>query len=266
VRPCPPGRPAASAGRQRPGGSLVDLAEVGGIPVHLDHPGRAHRAAQQRNLEQLMHGQDPQRQRQRPQVRHRVQVGLVIGHHDVGGGRLDMLKAIHHHSRPRRSQPHRRPPPHHPVSDGRVGPGGSAELHQRGASQRRQHARDERRHRPPSHPSTLPVPTRVQRRDARPHDAATASRQPATRPAFPHAQAAASDIRARCCLAARNSCCPGQDRPRRDPGRRARLCVGRQVHADQPLCIVVADRTLPAKAAPNERISRVVRLSSCHGL
>ena len=156
MRSCPPDRPAASARPPASGRHHRRSRGSRGSPVDLDHPGCAHRAAEQRDLEQLAHGQNPQRQRKRPQVRHRVQVGLVIGHHDIAGGRLDTLKAIHHHARPRRAQPHRRPAPHHPVGDSRVGPGGSAEQHQQGTSQRRQHARDERGRCTPRHPSALP--------------------------------------------------------------------------------------------------------------
>ena len=54
-----------------------------------------------------------------------------------------MLKAIYHHACPRRAQLYRRPPPRHPVGEIRVGPGWSAEQHQQGTSQCRQHAIDE---------------------------------------------------------------------------------------------------------------------------
>src|SRR5271169_2662418 len=42
-------------------------------------------------------------------VHHRVQVGLMVGHHDVGGGRTDVLEALDGHARPCGAQPHRRP-------------------------------------------------------------------------------------------------------------------------------------------------------------
>ena len=144
-------------GRQGPGGIGVDLAEVGRLPVHLDHPDRAHRRTEQRDAEQLAHGQDSQRHRQRPQLHDRVQAGLVIGHHYAGPGRPEVLKAIDCYPRPRGAQPHPRPPPHYPVGDGRVGPGGPAAPHQKGNDQGRQHARGERRHRTPGHPSALPA-------------------------------------------------------------------------------------------------------------
>jgi hypothetical protein len=144
----------AVPGRQVPRGELVDFAEVGRLPVHLDHPDRAHRRAEQRDPEQLAHRQDPQRQRQHPQLHDRVQAGLVVGHDHARGGGRQVPEAADGYPRPCSAQPHSRPPSHHPVGDRRVGPGRAAAPGQHRDGRRGQHARGERRHRAPGHPST----------------------------------------------------------------------------------------------------------------
>ena len=45
----------------------------------------------------------------RPQVRHPDQAELMMGHHDVGGCRADILHALDGQPRPGRAQPYRRP-------------------------------------------------------------------------------------------------------------------------------------------------------------
>ena len=77
----------------------------------------------------------------------------MIGYHHARGSRSGGLKAAADYPRPRGTQPHPRPPPHHPVRESRVGPCGPPAPHQQGNGNRRQRARSERRHGTPGHPS-----------------------------------------------------------------------------------------------------------------
>jgi hypothetical protein len=74
---------------RRPGGQIR--------PV----PWMATGTTEQRDPEQLAHGQHPQRHRQHPQLHNRVQAGLVIGHDHAGVGRAEVFEAVDAHPHPR---------------------------------------------------------------------------------------------------------------------------------------------------------------------